>query len=777
MKTFACMAAIVGSVVCSSEAATYYLVGDDPIRQSSISGSGDYPGWSTNAAATVKDDGTAGAVAGNDYVVTSGRTLRTDEAQATTFLGDLLTFEEGRLLNMSQNIRVDRLAVARSGLLTYQLSGLGLNSSLTGDVSVGADGVFTVKTVPSTSASSLAVNAPVHGPGTVRILFEGEFKDDLAQTAVTLFKVDGFRGPLEVLGLSDQLCHLYVETIPQDCESPNPRGLVISQASLDVRASGTLGPNRGITVEGAEPGKIFVHEGYTVTAVGPLTAAAGTTLKKSGPGTLILTHASPDFKGTLSLLRGKTILRGDAVRLYDDGLCVVDPQATFELDRKSDLVYVDKVNGSDDKSRFPFNTPETACKTLAGAVGVVNEGGTIQLVANQTWGAGDITADPLASAPIGVTIRGAADHSTVFSALNVTIPVNSGYAYADLVFDSVRVKPHAGSLVSNCVVRAANQSLEAAAQKALIADGGRICDTVIENFSYRGVTCDKGDEPVVFERCIVRNGTSPASSSGSHYSPVQMLEGSKGVFVDCVFSNNVCHSSQTAGVFSYGPDSSARATYTLVLDRCRVVGNKGRMSVIRSSADSVGAKDKTADAKLFATNCLFAGNESIACGASTANRTLWFQGEMVNCTVTGNRTGSGKGVFGFVRPDGSDAGNKIVNTVISGNTVGSGGEVAQTYDDSTAINAANSLFPEATTADYRAKDNVAGPAVFVRKNAAELALKRRTPGAEAGDASFWTEKAVDLIGNPRVKGRGADKKVDMGCYQWPVSMGLVFLLK
>ena len=53
---------------------------------------------------------------------------------------------------------------------------------------------------------------------------------------------------------------------------------------------------------------------------------------------------------------------------------------------------------------------------------------------------------------------------------------------------------------------------------------------------------------------------------------------------------------------------------------------------------------------------------------------------------------------------------------------------------------------------------------------------RFTPGAYAGDASIWGYNAQDLAGNDRVKVRGGNKYVDMGCYQW-MAVGSVYYIR
>ena len=55
-------------------------------------------------------------------------------------------------------------------------------------------------------------------------------------------------------------------------------------------------------------------------------------------------------------------------------------------------------------------------------------------------------------------------------------------------------------------------------------------------------------------------------------------------------------------------------------------------------------------------------------------------------------------------------------------------------------------------------------------------IVRFTPGAYAGDASIWGYNAQDLAGNDRVKVRGGNKYVDMGCYQW-MAVGSVYYIR
>ena len=205
------------------------------------------------------------------------------------------------------------------------------------------------------------------------------------------------------------------------------------------------------------------------------------------------------------------------------------------------------------------------------------------------------------------------------------------------------------------------------------------------------------------------------------------------------------------------------ASNRLILDRCAVVGNRGRMGVLRMYWTRSTNPD--VPAHLYATNCLFAGNQSIAIDKdSVASSTFYGAADFVNCTIVSNVTGEAAVLFNKAK----SAECNLLNTIISGNTT------VGTYEAESVPSATYSMFPEAGGTPASSK-NVTGPAEFGKKDSVPYYLRRQSPGADAGDASIWSAADVDLRGKPRTHAVNGGQAVDMGCYQW-YSLGMMILL-
>ena len=239
-----------------------------------------------------------------------------------------------------------------------------------------------------------------------------------------------------------------------------------------------------------------------------------------------------------------------------------------------------------------------------------------------------------------------------------------------------------------------------------------------------------------------------------------------------VVTNNITRCFMSGGILGYAYAQGVSSwpvnyDYNLILDRCVVANNQGRAGAMRL-CNQGALKKSDPSPYVYATNCLFACNKSVAVEGSGATATFWGRGEFVNCTIAGNSP-AGK-VFHLANQDAATCPAnaevcKLVNTIISDN-----GDVP-TYESTYGpITARNSIFPEAEAATYAGKGNLVGPAVFRGTGKTPYALKENSPGYGTGDASIWTLKDVDLVGKRRLNSKNS---VDMGCYRSHPVFGLV----
>ena len=327
-----------------------------------------------------------------------------------------------------------------------------------------------------------------------------------------------------------------------------------------------------------------------------------------------------------------------------------------------------------------------------------------------------------------------------------------------LTFTNMAVEVSGGATVSNVVVNGGvGVGFDA---RAAVLSGGQLVDSVVENFDCIGVLFSANTTSIV-ERCVVRNGfTSEGVNRDTCFAAVSQGLNSTAILQDCVISNNESRCGYGGGAFA-GPGENAQSNHRALLVRCAVVGNRGRMGVLRIAR----YMDKSAEAHLYATNCLFAGNQSIAIDeVSPASSTFYGAADFVNCTIVSNVTGEAAVLFNKAKAKEC----KLLNTIISGNTT------VGTYDAGFAPSATYSMFPEAGGTPASSK-NVTGPAEFRERDSVPYYLRRQSPGADAGDASIWSAADVDLRGKPRTHAVNGGQAVDMGCYQW-YSLGMMILL-
>lgn len=763
---------VVGAYICvlasiaafAGEKPVYYLAAGDVYENdgdgysaSSMDGTyaNDYAnrlrGWATSA------DGTAvawAATAGNDYFVTDGRMLRTPWAnnanlQSYTFLGDSLTFVNGDLFTKTsggKSLTVNDLRVAENGVLNFLHSAGSGVAVLAGKLNIAAGGVFT-NVLKSTSTSSIGFTlaSDLSGAGTVSLGSD----NNNPSTSTTEFRFNGdlseFIGRLVFSnGESNKDAYFYLNSTLGDCATPDPQGIMLvnngSSSVMMPTADLTIGPNRGVTIVGRN---IFAHSyGTTVTIDSPLTGDAESMLRVTGGGTLRLTNASPDFKGSIvaKYNNSKVVLVGDAEALFsqcssEDGKGTIDYGVSY--------AYVDA--DAPDGREFPYNTPERAAKTITQAMDRMASGGRVYLKAGQTL---NLDNEDMSQWKASICLIGGGDHTTVLQATS-----------------SKPLTLQNGQSCSNVVVRGSVASNVGWSNGAVNIVNGSLIDSIVEQFTQIGVLCTAGR----MVGCIVRNshqnpqvGNNVSARGGA----VSLASGQRFVLEQCVISNVVSGAQYGAGAIgSLWEGNGTRPL--LVLDRCQIVNCRGRSGAMRMGSNKQGY--------VYATNSLFAANQSIDRGASLANSVVVARGEFVNCTFADNVSADGKYIIDA--SNGNEASGsqqnagmiKFVNTVVSGN-----GSLA-TYNAAYGqISASHSLFPEAST---YSSDNLVGPAVYSGRGASPYALKPYTAGSRAGDASIWTADDLDLIGEKRLFIKGSVIAVDMGCYQPSIQCGFCIFVR
>ena len=753
--------AIVGFAAFATEKPVYYLAAgevfeNDGDSYSASSMDGSYAsgyanrlrGWATSS------DGTAvvmAATAGNDYFVTDGRMLRTPWAnnayqQSYTFQGDSLTFVNGVIMTKTsggKSLTVNDLRVAENGILTFNAAAGSGEAILAGGLNIAAGGVFTTSLKSSSSASiGFTLSSDLSGAGTVNL----GSADDNPSTSRTEFKLNGdlhaFTGRLVFSnGANNQDAYFYLNSTLGDCASPDSQGisLVNNGASTVMMPTTdlTIGPNRGITIVGRNV--IGNGNGTTVTIDSPLTGDSESMLRVTGGGTVRLTSASPDFRGSIVVkyTNSKVVLVGDAVALLSQ--CSSE-DGKGEIDYGVLYAYVDA--DAPDGREFPYNTPERAAKTITQAMNGLASGGRVYLKAGQTL---NLANEDMSQWKASISLIGGGDHTTVLQATSSKpLTLQNGQSCSNVV---VRGSTASGTGWSNGAVRIIN---------------GQLIDSIVEQFTQIGVLCTAGK----MVDCVVRNSHQDPTVGSATGGAVTLTSSCSSFALErCVISNVVSAAQYSAGAIgSLWEGAGSRPS--LFLDRCQIVDCRGRCGAMRMGSNKQGC--------VYATNSLFAANRSIDRGSSLANSIVVARGEFVNCTFADNVSADGKYIIDA--NNGNEASGsqqnatliKFVNTVVSGN-----GNLATYNANYGQINASHSLFPEAST---YSSDNLVGPAVYSRKRAVPYALKLDTAGSRAGDASIWAADALDLVGEKRLFIRGNVIAVDMGCYQTPAPSGFVFYL-
>lgn len=758
----ACICVLASIAAFAGEKPVYYLaVGEvhenDGDSYSASSMDGTYAngyanrlrGWATSA------DGTAvawAATAGNDYFVTDGRMLRTPWAnnaylQSYTFLGDSLTFVNGDLFTKTgggKSLTVNDLRVAENGVLNFLHSAGSGVAVLSGKLNIAAGGVFT-NVLKSTSTSSIGFTlaSDLSGAGTVSLGSD----DNNPSTSTTEFRLNGdlseFTGRLVFSnGENNKDAYFYINPTLGDCASPDAQGITLlnngSSTALIATSDMTIGPNRGVTVVGRN---VIGHaNGTTVTIDSPLVGDSSSMIRVTGGGTLRLTNASPDFKGSIvaKYNYSKVVLVDDAMALLpqcssEDGKGTIDYGVSY--------AYVDA--DAPDGREFPYNTPERAAKTITQAMDRLASGGRVYLKAGQTLNLGN---EDMSQWKASICLIGGGDHTTVLQATS-----------------SKPLTLQNGQSCSNVVVRGSVASNVGWSNGAVNIVNGSLIDSIVEQFTQIGVLCTAGR----MVGCIVRNSHQNPQVGNVKGGAVSLASGcQRFVLEQCVISNVVSGAQYSAGAIgSLWEGNGTRPS--LVLDRCQIVNCRGRSGAMRMGSSKQGY--------IYATNSLFAANRSIDRGASAANSIAVARGEFVNCTFADNVSAEGRFIIDASNSNEASGSQqnagliKFVNTVVSGN-----GGLATYNSDYGQINASHSLFPEASA---YSSDNIVGPAVFSCRQTAPYALNLNTAGSRTGDASFWTADDLDVIGEKRLFIRGSVIAVDMGCYQHPIQNGFCIFVR
>ena len=467
---------------------------------------------------------------------------------------------------------------------------------------------------------------------------------------------------------------------------------------------------------------------------------------------------------------------GTLCNLTDNAIQIAAKGTVFAAGRTIELydnVYVD--SAASEYTQPPYESPSNACPSFALAVAVVATNGTIHVAGGDATHA--TKEYQCTSATISFDnakpfkVAGPADCTAVF--LEPNFVFNAGQVWSGLTFslgndpavsankrDYGMAYLRAGSVASNCVFRGG------VATCVRMGDG-LLIDSTVKEFAGCGIYCQANSSPMIVNT-EVRDSTdnypaSPRTTSVEQSNPIAAVQfGSPctPVFEHCRIFNNVSKSGYGAGAFSWIAYAGGTR---LVLDRCVVSNNTGRSGIARL------AMNQNHDNRIYATNCLFVANRSVDVAGSETTfsatpPSALIRGEFVNCTIADNS--GADALFALSTSNGNDC--KFVNTVISNNRVSMpSGSILPTFDGG-AASVRYSLYPEAS-----GNNNVTGPAVFASNG---YLLARGTPGAYAGDASIWGYNAQDLAGKDRVKVRGGNKYVDMGCYQW-MAVGSVYYIR
>lgn len=148
-------------------------------------------------------------------------------------------------------------------------------------------------------------------------------------------------------------------------------------------------------------------------------------------------------------------------------------------------------------------------------------------------------------------------------------------------------------------------------------------------------------------------------------------------------------------------------------------------------------------------NCLIVGNTANAGGGTR-------DGTLINCTVVGNRATSWGG--------GGVDGGTVQNSIVWNNIVDStSSSYVSTYNHN-----GGTFVNSCTSPSMSGTGNISSDPRFVDAANGDYRLLDHSPCIDAASASYVTDGATDLLGNPRVVGAAPD----MGCYEGAVELPL-----
>ncbi len=172
---------------------------------------------------------------------------------------------------------------------------------------------------------------------------------------------------------------------------------------------------------------------------------------------------------------------------------------------------------------------------------------------------------------------------------------------------------------------------------------------------------------------------------------------------------------------------------------------------------------------LFAFNCTACatGNDSSGGGLLlvTSNDV-----EIANCTIVSNTSAYTAGQSGGVH---QRWGGRYVNCIIANNLTKSGTSQDSNWTDAFGSFVNCCAWPNTTTHMTAENGCVNADPLFVDAANADFTLQPASPCRNAGVLEDWMADATDLVGAPRVSGKG----VDIGCYELFVPSGLNIIVR
>ncbi|MCQ2388314.1 MAG: hypothetical protein MJ138_01215 [Kiritimatiellae bacterium] len=259
--------------------------------------SGQGAGWETaDGSQTTK------VVGGEDDYVIDGHQMRTPEGSDVTFGGRSLSMIGGTILfkgsTPGKRVNLPNFLVPGG---TALFKG-GVNEStftVGGSCAIAAGAALSVNTsADGGHFRNFILEMNFSGDGTIQLVTP----DNSKQSTVTLAgSLADFTGNVSAGGVWQIFQIASEDSYPADTAEGRPAGVsVVGGTQLDVLASGTIGPNRGLDLGKTVPVTINVAEGVTLTVTGPIGGSAG--FAKTGPGTVVLAGGS--LSGTVAILEG-----------------------------------------------------------------------------------------------------------------------------------------------------------------------------------------------------------------------------------------------------------------------------------------------------------------------------------------------------------------------------------------------------------------------------------------------------------------------------------------